>query len=76
MVLHLDAGRNAPAVTGYQSEHVAEAIHHESFVLLPRIACADHTLAHHIVGIVGVYALLRVLQFSCQVHVVHRDLAQ
>ena len=76
VVLHLDAGRNAPTMAGYQPEHIAETVHHESLVLLPCIARTKYTLAHHVVSIVGMYALFRIFQFACQIYVVHRDLTQ
>ena len=59
-----------------QTAHIAEAIHNKPLVLLSCIAGTNHALAHHVVGIVGVYALLCVLQLASKVDVVHRDLAQ
>ena len=76
VVLHLDTGRHSPALLLNQTEHVAEAVHYQAFVLLAGIGGTHHALTHHVVGIVGMHALLRVLQLPRQVHVVHRNLAQ
>ena len=45
-------------------------------VFLAPVTRADHALTHHVVGVVGVYTLLGVLQLACKIHVVHRDLRQ
>ena len=74
VVLHLDTCRHSPALFLNQPEHVAEAIYHQTFVLLTGVTGTDHALAHYVVGIVGMDALLGIFQFSRQVNVVHRNL--
>ena len=76
VVLHLYAGRDAPSVLGYQPEHVTETLLHQVLILVPAITGSYHALAHYVVGVIGFYPLLRILQFACQVYVVHRYLAQ
>ena len=76
MILHLDAGRDTPTVTLDKAEHVAETLHHQHLVFLAPVACPNHTLAHHIVCIIGMHPLLRVAQLASQVHIVHRNLRQ
>ena len=76
VVFHLDAGRYAPSVASYGAEHVAETLHHEALVFLSAVAGTQHALAHHVVGVVCVYALLGVFQLAREVHVVHRYLRE
>ena len=74
VVLHFNTCRHPPALLLNQPEHVAEAIYHQTFVFLAGVTGTDHALAHYVVGIVGMDALLGIFQFSRQVHVVHRYL--
>ena len=76
VVLHLDAGRNAPAMLGNESKHIPEALPHELRVLVAAVARTDHTLAHAVIGVISLYSQFGVLQLSGQIHVVHGNLAQ
>ena len=76
VVLHLDARRDAPAVLGYQAEHLTEALPHQLRVLGAAVARTEHALAHAVVGVVGFHPELGVAQLSGQIHVVHGDLTQ
>ena len=76
VVLHLDARRDAPAVLGYQSEHLTEALPYQLRVLVAAVARTEHALAHAVIGVVGFHPELGVAQLSGQIHVVHGDLTQ
>ena len=73
VLLDFDAGGHAPAVAFDEPEHVAEAFCHQCIVFLAGIGCPDPALAHYVVGIVGVDALVA-FHPARQVDVVHGDL--
>ena len=76
VILNLNTCWHTPTIAFYQSEHIPKAVKHQDFILFPCVRCANHTLADHIISIVSVNPLLGVFQLSCQVHVIHCDLAQ
>ena len=75
MVLHLNAGRHAPALLGTQAEHVPEAVHNQRLVFLTGITDTYNTLADHIPSPVNMYTLVAGYP-ALQVNVVHRNLTQ